>query len=101
MCDFYVCADGEVVNAFGCNPDMPGFESLSALEQFEGGVYMVQGHCMKCKGKQDMKDAKISQTARGGYMCKGTCTSCGTKMAAIMSKDNAEKAMADGEAEKA
>ena len=57
---------------------------------------MVQGHCMKCKEKRDMKDAAISQTARGGFMAKGTCTSCGTKMAAIMSKDNAEKAVAEG-----
>jgi len=55
---------------------------------------------MKCKGKSDMKDAAISQTKRGGYMAKGTCTSCGTKMAAIMSKDNAEKAVSSGEAKK-
>jgi hypothetical protein len=61
---------------------------------------MVQGHCMKCKTKRDMKDATISTTARGGNMAKGTCTSCGTKMAAIMSKDNADKALAAGEAKK-
>jgi len=51
---------------------------------------------MRCKEKRDMKDAAISKTARGGYMAKGTCSSCGTKMAAIMSKDNAEKAIAEG-----
>tara|TARA_Y100000310_G_C20594458_1_gene769763 strand:+ start:1094 stop:1282 length:189 start_codon:yes stop_codon:yes gene_type:complete len=62
---------------------------------------MVQGHCMKCKTKRDMKDAAISTTARGGKMAKGTCTKCGTKMAAIMSKDNAEKAISNGEAKKA
>jgi len=61
---------------------------------------MVQGHCMKCKGKSEMKDAVVSQTARGGYMAKGTCSSCGTKMAAILSKDNAEKAVSSGEAKK-
>ena len=61
---------------------------------------MVQGHCMKCKEKVNMKDATISQTSRGGYMAKGKCSKCGTSMAAIMSKDNAEKAMKSGEAKK-
>jgi hypothetical protein len=51
---------------------------------------------MRCKEKREMKDAAISQTARGGYMAKGTCSTCGTKMAAILSKDNAEKAIQDG-----
>ncbi len=51
---------------------------------------MVKGYCVKCKKKgQEMKDAAINQTARGGYMAKGTCTACGTKMCAMMSKDNA------------
>ena len=62
---------------------------------------MVKGYCVKCKKKgQDMKDAKVNQTAKGGYMAKGTCTSCGCKMFAMMSKDNAEKAIKAGEAEK-
>ena len=43
-----------------------------------------------------MKDAEIAQTARGGFMAKGNCTTCGTKMSAMMSKDNAEKAVQDG-----
>lgn len=62
---------------------------------------MVQGHCMKCKTKRDMKDTTIHTTSRGGSMAKGTCTKCGTKMAAIMSKDNAEKAISSGDAKKA
>lgn len=61
---------------------------------------MVDGHCMRCKTKREMKDTKINKTARGGNMAKGTCTKCGTKMAAIMSKDNAEKALSSGEAKK-
>ena len=57
----------------------------------------VKGYCVKCKEKgREMKDPEIHQTARGGFMAKGQCTSCGTKMAAMMSKDNAEKAIADG-----
>ncbi|MBU0894168.1 MAG: hypothetical protein KKF48_01165 [Nanoarchaeota archaeon] len=62
---------------------------------------MVKGYCVKCKKKgQEMKDATIGQTARGGYMAKGACKSCGTKMCAMMSKDNAEKAIKAGEAKK-
>ena len=63
---------------------------------------MVKAYCVKCKVKgREMKDAQITQTARGGYMAKGKCSSCGTSMCAMMSKDNAEKAIGSGEAKKA
>ncbi len=62
---------------------------------------MVKGYCVKCKKKgQDMKDSKITQTARGGYMAKGKCGECGCNMCAMMSKDNAEKAIESGESKK-
>lgn len=58
---------------------------------------MVQGYCVKCKVKgRDMKNPQIKQTARGGYMAQGACSTCGTMMSAMMSKDNAEKAMKEG-----
>jgi hypothetical protein len=58
---------------------------------------MVQGYCVKCKVKgREMKNPQIKQTARGGYMAQGTCSVCGTKMSAMLSKDNAEKAMKQG-----
>ena len=58
---------------------------------------MVEAYCVKCKKKgQKMKDPQIVQTARGGYMAKGKCPECGTSMCAMMSKDNAEKAVKDG-----
>jgi len=58
---------------------------------------MVEAYCVKCKKKgQKMKDPQIVQTARGGYMAKGKCPTCGTSMCAMMSKDNAEKAIKDG-----
>jgi hypothetical protein len=58
---------------------------------------MVEAYCVKCKKKgQEMKDATITQTTRGGYMAKGKCPKCGTVMCAMMSKDNAEKAMKQG-----
>lgn len=62
---------------------------------------MVQAYCVKCKKKgQAMKDAVINKTAKGGFMAKGKCPDCGTTMCAMMSKDNAEKAMSSGEAKK-
>ena len=62
---------------------------------------MVKGYCVKCKEKgREMIDPIIAKTSRGGYMGKGKCTTCGTNMSAMMSKDNAEKAIKDGEAKK-
>lgn len=63
---------------------------------------MVEAYCVKCKKKgQKMKDAQMTQTAKGGFMAKGKCPVCGTVMCAMMSKENAEKAMKAGEAKKA
>lgn len=63
---------------------------------------MVKGYCVKCKEKgREMKGVSIKQNARGGYMGQGTCVSCGTRMSAMMSKDDAEKAIKSGEAKKA
>jgi len=57
---------------------------------------MVKAYCVKCKKKNvEMKNPMIVQTARGGYMAKGKC-GCGTTMCAMMSKDNAEKAIKEG-----
>ncbi|MFH1311050.1 MAG: DUF5679 domain-containing protein [Nanoarchaeota archaeon] len=58
---------------------------------------MVKGYCVKCKKKDmDMKNPEIKQTARGGYMAQGGCTACGTRMSAMLSKDNAERAIKEG-----
>ena len=62
---------------------------------------MVKGYCVKCKVKgREMKDPSIHKTSRGGFLGKGQCTKCGTNMAAMMSKDNAEKSIKDGSAKK-
>ena len=62
-----------------------------------GGSKMVEAYCVKCKKKgQKMVDPVIVQTSRGGYMAKGKCPDCSTTMCAMMSKDNAEKAIVDG-----
>ena len=58
---------------------------------------MAEGYCVKCRKKgQKMKDPKIVKTSRGGHMAKGQCSACGTNMCAMMSKDNAEKAIKEG-----
>jgi hypothetical protein len=59
---------------------------------------MVTGYCVKCKEKGvTLKDPEIVQTKRGGYMGKGKCgKGCGTTVCAMMSKDNAEKAIKEG-----
>ena len=59
---------------------------------------MVTAYCVVCKEKGvEVKNPEIHQTARGGYMAKGICGKCNkTKVCAMMSKDNAEKAIQEG-----
>lgn len=56
-------------------------------------------YCLKTKTKEVMSEAKIVQTKKGGFMAKGVSPE-GHKMALMMSKDNALKAIKDGVAEK-
>ena len=68
---------------------------------------MVTGYCVSCgrenkengKGKE-MKNGVLHITERGGHMAKGQCAACGTGMCAMMSKANAEAALAAGEIKK-
>lgn len=58
---------------------------------------MVNGYCVKCKEKGvELSSPEIHLTKKGGYMAKGKHQKCGTTVCAMMSKANAEKAMADG-----
>jgi len=58
---------------------------------------MVQGRCMKCKAQVELQSPVVVQTARGGYMAKGKCPSHPeTTVCAMMSKDNADKALKEG-----
>ncbi|MFA4960884.1 MAG: hypothetical protein WC548_04450 [Candidatus Pacearchaeota archaeon] len=61
---------------------------------------MVEGYCVVCKEKGvPMKDAKITKTAKGGFMAKGVCSKCNkTTMCAMMSEANAMKAIESGQA---
>lgn len=52
----------------------------------------MTGYCVKCKEKgREMKDIKVGQTKKGGYIAKGACVVCGCKMCRMMSKEDAEK----------
>ena len=64
---------------------------------------MVEGYCVVCKEKGiPMKNAKITKTAKGGFMAKGICSRCNkTTMCAMMSEENAKKAISSGQATKA
>ncbi len=58
---------------------------------------MATGYCVKCKEKGvELASAEIVQTAKGGFMAKGKHEKCGTTVCAMMSKDNAEKAVEEG-----
>jgi Zn finger protein HypA/HybF involved in hydrogenase expression len=41
---------------------------------------MVTGYCVKCKKKQEIKDAKSVKLKNGKPATKGVCPKCGTKM---------------------
>ena len=56
-------------------------------------------YCLKTKQKEEMLEAKISKTKRGGYIAKGV-TSEGHKVSLIMSEVNAMKAIDEGIAKK-
>ncbi len=62
---------------------------------------MIKGYCVNCGKNQEMKDVEIELTSRGGYIAKGFCSVCNTRMCAMMSKENVEKAIESGEAKKA
>lgn len=57
---------------------------------------MITGYCVKCKETAELSAPEIHQTKKGGYMAKGKHEKCGTTVCRMMSKDDAEKAIAEG-----
>ena len=51
---------------------------------------LMEGYCVKCKAKREMKDAKeVSMNGKGGVKRRamtGVCPKCGTKMFRILGK---------------
>lgn len=58
------------------------------------------GYCMKTKQKEELVEAQIIKTAKGGYMAKGK-TAGGNAVCAMLSEANALKAIENGVATKA
>ena len=46
----------------------------------------MEGYCVKCKKKQEIKDAKEVTMKNGKKAMKGTCPVCGTGMFRITGK---------------
>lgn len=40
----------------------------------------MEGYCVKCKAKREIKDGKEVETKNGRLMMKGVCPVCGTTM---------------------
>jgi len=43
-------------------------------------VVKMQGYCVKCRAKKEMKDAKAITMKNGKPATQGVCPTCGTKM---------------------
>ena len=46
----------------------------------------MEGYCVKCKAKKEIKDEKEVTMKNGRKAMKGVCPSCGTGMYRIMGK---------------
>lgn len=46
----------------------------------------VEGYCVKCKAKKEVKGAKQIETKNGRPAVQGTCPVCGTKITIIGAK---------------
>ena len=55
-----------------------GRNSLSFIPKRE--VASMQGYCVKCRAKREMKDAKAIIMKNGRPATQGVCPVCGTKM---------------------
>lgn len=48
------------------------------------------GYCVKCKAKRKLSDAPVTAMKNGRPIAKGECPKCGTTVARILSKAEAE-----------
>ena len=49
------------------------------IKPVRGGMNM-QGYCVKCRAKREIKDARAITMKNGRPATQGTCPVCGTKM---------------------
>jgi len=52
---------------------------------------MMQGYCLKCREKREIKDVQAVTLKNGRAARQGTCAVCGTKIT-VMGADKAAKA---------
>jgi len=50
------------------------------LRSYKKGGKPMQGYCVKCRAKREMKDAKQITMKNGRPAVQGVCPVCGTKM---------------------
>lgn len=46
----------------------------------------MEGYCMKCKTKREIKDAQRVELKNGRPAMKGTCPTCGTNITRFLKK---------------
>lgn len=51
----------------------------------------MQGYCVKCKVKRDMKGGETVTTKNNRQMVKGTCVNCNGKMNVFVSSQKSNK----------
>jgi hypothetical protein len=51
----------------------------------------MEGYCVKCRGKKEIKDGqKIAMGNRGRFMFKGICPDCNTIVCRFLKKEKKE-----------
>jgi len=61
--------------------------SLAAIfQRKERRVVTMEGYCVKCRAKRDIKDPEHVVLKNGRPAMKGTCPVCGTKMMRFLKK---------------
>lgn len=50
----------------------------------------LMARCMRCKEQKEMVDPDVNKMKNNAFMAKGKCVDCGTNMAKILSKAQAE-----------
>ncbi len=65
--------------ALNITPEVSACLVVRAPRQGKEGEHM-EGYCVKCKAKREMKDAKAVTMKNGKPATQGKCPSCGTTM---------------------
>lgn len=50
----------------------------------------MEGYCVKCKGKKEIKDGQKVPSAHNRFMLKGVCPTCGTVVCRFLPKEKKE-----------